>query len=925
MSENQNTSRSFGLINTKLAAYNPGSNTVDRERLIHAVLSDDSPANVITITGAAGSGKSILMGQLSQKIALQGHASCWISLDSEDDELSAFLSYFTAGLSQIKARLGERAYQMIDSNHIGEPSVIFRTICEDISQLSSPAFIFLDDFQHITEPSILEGLDSFIGAVPKTVRLIVASRSKIPLSLSRRKIAGTSLELDQKALNFSVEESERMLCDINSLPLGRDSVQSLTTTTEGWAAGLQLAALALSNSANNANELIENFTGANQNLSSYLMESVFRIQTVAVQDFLLRTAPLARMNSAVCASVTEQEDAKGVLEYLRTNNLFLIPLDEDGVWFRYHHLFAEFLISELRGADEELYQKICGRASDWFQEEGFNTEAIQYLLSAERFPEAAELIAEKGLNVAQHLGDHRTILDWMRRLPVSYHDHHPFIGLNHAWSLMFVRSCVQAREIAENVGKNLGQRDDGRWDLTEREIYSTQCLIDVIESISYATGDASEKARDFTEAALSKWTEATCFQRGALQNALSYSCIANLEFEKGLEVAEKGRLLGLEAQADYEIVWADWISAILCVKLGRLREADSHLVKGRERASRFMGPQSHANTLISVLFAEIFCDRGDFAGARASLGESSSFISVLGSMEPRLILYKTEARILAANGQIDEAIALLQSGQESGLVSETPRIAVFLAAEQVKLLIRNSRNDEALSVGRRWGFIDGENIFGVDYQREVSLLLQREMKARLLLAEQKYGQALTIITDLTSRAKSRQRGRSLIELTVLRALCLWSLDRESEALRAFAAATEMAAHEEFAAPFIENSGPIVEMLEIIVKQRSQTSTSYLAETVEFERKIFEALTGNPMESPQESDQGLESTVIEQLTKRESEILNLLAAGMANDQLAETLLVSVPTVKWHLHNIYEKLDVRNRTAAIASARQRNLIA
>jgi LuxR family transcriptional regulator, maltose regulon positive regulatory protein len=916
--------RRRGLIQTKLSPPRIGTTLVERHRLVDGVFDIDDRARIITITGPAGSGKSIVMDQIQQAAAALEWTTCWINLEANDDDVTAFISYLTAALSEIDPAIGERAFSMIDSNLADGVDAAFLTICEDISRLSGAAAIFLDDFQHITNSDILDGVNRLIAAMPPELRIVIASRSQPKLELGRRQIDGALKKIDQDQLCFSREEAAALFSQVHKLSLSENSVASLANSTEGWATGLQLAGLALRRQPKNSSELIESFSGADMDLKTYLMETVFNAQSEEVRQFLLATGPLARMNISLCRAVSETDNCAAMLELLEKESLFLISMDREGIWFRYHHLFADFLTAELKRIDPDRFGLVCDRASKWCLDEEFFTEAVQYLLTAGRYKEASELIASEGERVAQYQGDHRTILNWMRLLPKKYHDQHPILKLNHAWSLMFTRSSNKALQIANGISAQLQTVRGQKWSLAQPEFANVACLTDLIKSISYCCGDQSETAGRFTLWALQEWPDAQTFHRGSLNNSFAFSCIANLEFTKGLEASAKARVLGIEAGADYLVAWSDWVSAILCIERGELSRAEQHLTRGREGACRFMGAQSHAGAMIALLQAKISCDRNEVDLAAEHLSNSASFASIYGPLEPLLILQKTQARVLVAQGKADEAVDLLRNGQELGLASEIPRLAIFLAAEELKIHIREQNIDAAYDVGRRSGFLGNISAYFIEDNRKVTQDLRREMQARLMLVTQDIGNASSLLTGLIGRAKADGRGRKLIELLILRAVSLWQQGREREAMRELAGATASAAHERLVALFLE-AGPVVgDILNAMLTHRSGADLGQLSDIILFERELLNIIRNNEPATHIVSEDAQADIILEPLTPREQELLKLVGAGLGNKQLADTLLISIPTVKWHLHNIFEKIDVNSRTAAIARARRLGIV-
>lgn len=924
MPKQEKEKRQLGLIRTKLIPLKPVAVSIDRSDLFTDLLDPASQRNIVSVVAAAGSGKSVLMGQFNQAVDQQGWLTCWISLDKDDDNISLFLSYFLAALAEIDPDLGKRAFQLNQLQLTDGVDGVFKTLCEDLSALTKPAVIFFDDFQHITDFEILSGINRLITALPANFKLVLASRSSLPLDLIRKKMEGGLLEIGQSELNFSSPQTDQFLLENHNLELKSEEICEVIRTTEGWAAGLQLAAIALKNASENKTEIIQRLSNRNTDIATYLMEVVFNRLDDNVKAFLLGTAPLSRMNASLCTHLLGEADSENMLSYMMEKNLFLIPLDEKREWFRYHHLFSDFLVEELKKQSPDKFASICQKASGWFEENNYTTEAIQYLLAAESYEKAADLIAEKSTHIAQFMGDHRTMLDWVRRLPEAFHYHHPLIMLNYAWSHIFTHSGEVGRKIAKDIREKLLIGNVDKWTELSEGLDSAVCLADVILAISYACDDLCEEAEIHARQALAKWPDTGPTYKGALNNVIAYCCISNLEFDKGVEAATKARVFGVEAKAEYITAWADWITAVNNIKMGLLNEAELHLQQNVEAPNRFGGgADSHAYILHSILAAELYCDRGDYKRARDLLGDKPQVTSVMGSMEPLLVFHKVNTRVLMAEGRHEEALAGLRKAQEDGLVSQTPRISIFLAAEEIKILIRLSRIKGARSIAKRWGGLGGENIYEVHCSRPVTEQMRQLIESRLLIAEGNYKEALNILMGLLGHAKSVKRGRILIELIVMRSVALWHLDRKNEALRAIANATSLASEEKLAAPFLEASTNVKDLLDTLVQQRSKEGVGHLEQAIAFEKQLWHEMMGTAAETPLASSMEHDK-VQEHFTERELDILRLLGEGLSNAELADLLLVTIPTIKWHLNNVYSKLNVKNRMAAVVKAKKMGLV-
>ncbi len=913
-----------GLIETKLSPLVPPTRSIDRERLIERVFAKTDPAQVIEIVGAAGSGKSLLMGQLFLRAVEKGSKCCWLTIETEDDDPAAFLTYLAAALEVIEPALTMKMQGSLSGPQSARPDAMFQILCEGVSTIAHDALIFLDDFQHISDPAILGGMQRLMAALPSNVRLVIASRTHPDLHLSRLALEGRLLRLDQQALNFDHDETATMLAKSFELTLRPETNRKLLDTTEGWVAGLQLAALAIAKQPDHAANLVDRFSGANAELATYLMEGVFHSLDPELQKFLISTGPLKRMNADLCAHVSGLSDVDALINRIERENLFFVTLDENGHWFRFHHLFSDFLTAQLHKRGADAFGHVCTRASEWFQREGLLTEAIQYQLMAKRYEDAAGLIAQYSTHVAQRLGDHRTVLDWMRRLPERYHSHHPLIMLNHAWSLTFARSSDAGMAIAEQVKARLASDDMAGWHLSEGEKDEALCLADVIIAISLASGDRTEEARDYAMVALDRWPDATDIHLGALYNVIAYSCIPGRDPESGLEAAAKASIHGVRASSRYIKVWACWISAMLCVEQGRLEEAEGHRDRAQDDIASDIGEESFSGSLIAVLDAVIAYERCEFGQAMDFLNRSSEQLPGIATMEPVRVLHTTEARALAALGKVRDAIVCLRNGQEEALARTVPRVAVALAVEELRLLITEGRDEEYEALARRWGFSEPENLFGIDLTDPILARHRQMAGCRLAIARGEWSNALGMLMELTAGSRQPNSGRAAIEPGLLRAIAMWHAGRQTEAMRTFSDATAMAAPSGMAAPFFEMSPQIDELIKAVTDRRGESDSQFLSQQIGFERHVLAMLRGETAIEITSSSTGTDPTAIQELTPRELELVNLLAEGKSNSELADMLLLSLPTVKWHLSNIYGKLGVKNRSAAIARARQNKII-
>ncbi|MDD3765348.1 MAG: LuxR C-terminal-related transcriptional regulator [Nevskiales bacterium] len=914
------------LITTKLNPPELDPRVIWRNSLFERTPRHPGRKAVTSIVAAAGSGKSTLMAQMCAAFGRQGVSTCWISLDRDDDSPAAFAAYFISALGSLDLPGAERELSLQRANPARDFEALFDNLVARITALPHPASIFLDDFQCINAPQIIRFLNKLIAHAPATVQLVIASRTELPLDLARLRVADELVEITQTDLNFDPDQASVFLERAHDLKLEPADLETLLSTTEGWPTGLQLAGLALRRHQGPARDLIGSFSGRDKDLTRYLVETVLSSQPPNVRQFLLRTAPLRRMSPQLCEAASGHHDADEMLTYLARSNLFVIALDRNGQWYRYHHLFAEFLQNELRRGDPRTYEQVCEQAAQWCEANGHTTEAIQYALDSRNFEKAADLIAERAPMVSQAHGDHYTILDWMRRLPEPYHERRPQILLSHAWSRAFSRDAEQAIGLTDRVLQRLRGNDDS-WALDERERRHSQLLAYVIQAISKACSDEIENCIERSVDLRNRIPDDEPFLIASICNCLSYAYMARRQFDDAVRTAADGYLYGHRANAAYATVWADFLHGLADVELGRLRTAQEH---GR-RAERAAGAEhgaarSYSASLAALLNAEIAAQRCEFEQVQAQMDIARSFTALFGPVEPLLIAIRNEARIHAWAGRPDAARKVLMQGQDMALSTGQPRLFLNLAAEEATLRLWSGDVDGALESTQRTGLFERCVAAGsADGTKDACDAIQL-LSIRLLLAQGDTAGVIRKVNLLQQSPRLHPNGSFGLMLRSLRAAALWQSGRQGEAVREFDRVLACAAPEFHAYPIAVTGSALLPVLRAIESRRGDTAQGGdLALKRRLEQWLLSLMTGDPGErsAPHPTDANLD-TPIEALTEREAELLRLVEAGFPNRQLADALLITEATVKWHLHNIYGKIGVRNRTAAAARARELMLI-
>ncbi len=431
------------LLATKLYIPHVRSQIVPRPRMI-ARLNQTQLCPLTLICAPPGFGKTTL---LSQWIPTSEWCVCWVSLDGSDNDPIRFWSYFIAALQSLKPELGATALELLQSPQPPPVESILTLLLNDIAAFNVDFALVLDDYHVITKPAIHAALAFLIDHLPPHMQVVITSRIDPPLPLARLRVRGQLTELRAADLRFTPDEVAAFLNEVMGLRLSADEVAALEQRTEGWIAGLQLAALSMQDHADIAS-FIRSFTGSHAYIIDYLAEEVVQRQSAEIRSFLLQTSILERMNGPLCDAVTGRSDSQPLLEQLEHANLFITPLDDRREWYRYHHLFAEVLQVHLRRDQPELAPELHGRASEWCEQHGLTAEAIGHALSAADFERAARLVEQTAWTLIGH-GELSTLQTALDRLPAPLVQARPRLGLAYA-TILSISNRLAALEARLN-------------------------------------------------------------------------------------------------------------------------------------------------------------------------------------------------------------------------------------------------------------------------------------------------------------------------------------------------------------------------------------------------------------------------------------------------------------------------------------------
>src|SRR5215218_9368258 len=440
------------LLLTKLSIPTASPSLVARLRLSER-LEEELGRKLILISAPAGFGKSTLLSMWLSVSSRSGQSAVWLSLDPGDNDPTRFWRYFIAMADRLYPGAGDTALVLLQSPQAPPIEAILTTLLNELAELPADAVLVLDDYHLITSRTIHEALAFLIEHLPPQMHLVISTRADPPLPLSRLRARGEMAELGASDLRFTTEETATFLGKIVGSQLTAQDVAELGERTEGWVAGLQLAALALRDRPD-ISSFIAAFTGSNRYVVDYLAEEVLARHPEALRTYLLKTSILDRMCGALCDAVTSRDDGQETLEYLEHANLFVIPLDEERRWYRYHHLFTDVLRQQLHETDGDLLPELHRRASVWFERQGLAAEAVHHALEAHDIERAADLIEDIGLSVMLP-GQVHTLLGWLAQIPDALVRSRPALCVVHAAALMFAGQPESAEARVDDAERDV--------------------------------------------------------------------------------------------------------------------------------------------------------------------------------------------------------------------------------------------------------------------------------------------------------------------------------------------------------------------------------------------------------------------------------------------------------------------------------------
>jgi LuxR family maltose regulon positive regulatory protein len=874
------------ILRTKLHTPQLRSSLVPRHRLIDR-LTAGLDGNLTLLSAPAGYGKTTLVAECLQGILTK---STWLSLDESDNDPRRFLDYLLAALRQIQADVGRPVEAMLQSPQPPPNEVILTALVNEIAAIPQPFILVLDDYHIIHTPPIHGQLNFLLEHQPQQMRLVVITREDPPLPLPRLRARGQLTEIRQADLRFSPEECADFLQRVMGLNLSSEDISALERRTEGWIAGLQLAALSM-RGHEDVSGFIQAFTGSNRFILDYLMDEVFERQTPEVKDFLLKTSILERLSAPLCDTVISDQslalsrvegavNSQSLLEYLEHSNLFIIPLDQSRQWYRYHRLFAELLRQRLQITESISESALHCLACQWFANEGLFPEAIHHALAGADWDRAAGLVSGQSVLMLRR-GELITLLGWLKSLPDDVICARPLLCRDYGWTLTLTGQLDAAAPYLDCAERAMQGDDQHLGQIMVAQAY-----------LARARGDYA-RAIALSKQALELVAETDMLHRSLVTFTLGFAL-----FNAGHIVEAEPALL--EACETARASGNDYARQTALGLLGAIQKIQGRLHRAVEfcQQALYEAHGSPTAAQVQVFLASIFYEWNDLNAAVDQLTQAFKASQQIGNLAIQPEIHQIMTHIHVARG--DSTFALEQ-------LSEFRQLARNMDSPPARAMVAALHADVALTQGDIPSASHWTNQMTEGIDPSALGILYGLTKARLSLAQGQRAEASKILAGVYDSVAQMGLVAIMIDVRAWQSL---AAETPAEAIRFLQSALKMAQPEHFIRTFVDKGEPMKFLLERMKSEGGEMEDYVLT--------LLSAFGGEVAGGSKEQ------LLVEPMSERELEILRLLADGLSNREIAERLVITVGTTKSHVHHILEKMGSDSRMQAVAKARELGLL-
>lgn len=894
------------MLLTKLHIPVPGKNLVHRTALF-SKLNEGLVRKLILVSAPAGFGKTTVV---SDWINQNGIKTTWFSIDENDNDFVGFFDYIISGLQINHENIGKGALELLKSPNTPGKESIIQLLVNDIVSCGSEIVLIIDDFHLISNSEIIQAISYLLEYMPGNMHLILLSRSDPGIPVARLRSQNQLIEIRSSDLSFSVNDISTLFNRKLQIKLSIEDIHSLETKTEGWIAGLHLAALSMQGH-DNKSEFVNALAGNNRYIMDYLIEEVLKQQADEVKDFLLKTSILEQFSAPLCNAVLCNSNCQVLLEQLENNNMFVYPLDNERIWFRYHHLFADLLKQRLQLENKSIYEELHDNACNWYAENGMYDLAINHAFEIKNYNKSIKLLE----NIVEELwlnGQHTAIHNYGVKLPDELIIENALFCLYYSWVLIIGGQPKKAEMYLIGSEVNIRKLIEEGSTSVEITNYNKQLLgkVSVAFAYLYSHYEESDKTFQYCETAMEYlsdqdllWISWAWFSYGISYYSEGMLHDSLKAFNKAFDYAIKtGNIYLLSTivirMAENEQQLGSYKSAYnRCLDL-------IGMIEDKGYSSITKADWTYAGLYFIMGVSEFIWIEFDKAfeniktAYELSKDGNDMFLKVFVLMVYTVLLHEMDSPLFQSKKtELDEML------RENEI---TPFLMSFYIGWKVHLFIEDKQFEKAEDFIREHG-LELEN--KKTYFNETAYASY----ARLLMAQGKLIEAENLTIELFQLVEEGQHIERMIDLNNILAIIHNKRGNESKAISYLMKSLEMAAKENLLSYFVYNTGEIKELLYKVFKVHATTQTNVPKKFVKNLKLAIER-----KEKTKKRD------VISDLSARELDTLRLIAENLTNQEVAEKLFISLNTVKTHLKNINLKLEVDSRSKAVAKAKEIGLI-
>jgi len=854
------------------------------------------------IQSQPGFGKTSLLIDIFEQIK---QPKLWVSISETDNNPITFLERIVVAL--------EGCSEAINTSFINQLGVVpTPSLSPLINSMVSECkknkinYIFFDDIDLLTDPVSNEVISNFLSDIDDPIRVIVTCSSPPNFSYTHLLLNNNVTLIEDALLHFTTDDV-RALLNLNQLAIADDElVNELVKVTDGWPTAVQFVLSTLKN-GDGLQTIIEELKSGHINLALYFAQRAYNNQTEEVRDFMHKISVVDQFNLALCYDITQDKNAHEKLSNLVDSNTFIYSIYDD--WYRFNPLYLRYLQKQATFALGTAALSACkSRSANWLYDNHYYTEAINIALEAKDFDKASQWILNNITDVVKRHGRHNEYIDWVKALPKSQLDKYPLLRVNYVLVLCLTKQFQKAKENTSIVLSQLDKLDENTKNSVERQVGLASCIV-------LALKDDIKGLNSRISQWLNSWGSRQHFDQSydyhfelALANLIKgFSCKCISDFSEG-----KSALI--EASNHFEVAesyfgkgWSRAIMAVLYAKQGCHYEALNEAKDGLKEVKEHLGAESHPGHILSALIGAIHYEHGDLKLASKYIQNGLTYIKEQSSTDILIAAFETRYKVRVAEDSLEEGIGILKDGIKWSDKAKLSRLKLSLVDDLVSLLVIHDRLEEAESYAAIYKINYSKN---EDYDAALSehRIVSKSI-IHLQLAHGKYDNAINILHQLIERSRQRTQMRQLANWLMLISVAYFKANDKKNALSYIEESLDIARTRNYVRMYIDEGANVAEILSYVSKAHS---SSQVRSFVNLLLKDFKSLNTEP------------SCRFVKLTIKEREIITQLETGLLNKQIANEIGISEGTLKWHLHNIYSKFNVKNRTQALLIAQEEGYI-